>query len=66
MSKEERHQLTRDIAFNTSVIAEEFINLNKHLEGLGEKLDKVLELNAEHLIRTLWTTLEKIVEEDHP
>ena len=47
-------------------IAAEFSTLNANLEDLIKKLDKVLELNAETVLKSLWNTIEKIVEEDHP
>lgn len=55
----------KDIEFYLSIISEEFMQLNKNLKSLESKLDNVLELNAEKLIRSLWNTLEKIIEE-HP
>lgn len=54
-----------DIELNLSAIADEFTELNKNLRKLDVKLDRILELNAEKLIRSLWNTLEKIIE-DHP
>ena len=54
-----------DIELNTAAIADEFVELNKNLRKVAYLLDKVLELNAEKLLNSLWNALEKVIEE-HP
>lgn len=39
--------------------------LNENLKSTSKLLDKILSVNAEHIIKTLLDTLEKVVEE-HP